>query len=120
MSKRSLIWDCVPCQRSGTWSGANPGSAEVCISCGAAPGEARAPSKKKSKKKQPAEESESSELVLKPVSRKKKQKQSAAAKDYSKLKVVDLKAELKKRGLKVGGRKADLVARLKEDDAAKK
>lgn len=37
--------------------------------------------------------------------------------DYNKLKVVDLKAELEKRGLAAKGLKAQLVAALQEDDA---
>lgn len=36
--------------------------------------------------------------------------------DYSKLTVVVLKEELKKRGLAINGKKADLVARLEEAD----
>mmetsp|Transcript_943 Transcript_943/g.2343 ORF Transcript_943/g.2343 Transcript_943/m.2343 type:complete len:205 (+) Transcript_943:1971-2585(+) len=36
--------------------------------------------------------------------------------DYSALKVVELKAELKKRGLKTTGKKADLVSLLESDD----
>jgi hypothetical protein len=39
--------------------------------------------------------------------------------DYSKLKVVDLKAELKKRGLPQSGLKQALVDRLSEADARK-
>jgi len=38
--------------------------------------------------------------------------------DYEKLKVVELRAELKARGLPVSGRKALLLARLDADDAA--
>ena len=34
------------------------------------------------------------------------------------MKVAELKAVLKERGLKVGGKKAELVARLEDDDAA--
>ncbi|TPX14376.1 uncharacterized protein E0L32_005572 [Thyridium curvatum] len=40
------------------------------------------------------------------------------ATDYSKLKVVDLKAQLKRRGLPQAGRKDELIARLEEADAA--
>ena len=36
--------------------------------------------------------------------------------DYSQLKVPDLKKLLQERGLVVSGNKADLVARLQEDD----
>ena len=36
--------------------------------------------------------------------------------DYSNMKVTELKAELKKRGLKVGGLKSELVKRLEDDD----
>ena len=39
--------------------------------------------------------------------------------DYGKLKVVDLKEVLKERGLQVSGKKAELIARLEEDDATK-
>ncbi|KAJ8604811.1 hypothetical protein CTAYLR_001004 [Chrysophaeum taylorii] len=42
----------------------------------------------------------------------------AAAMDYASLTVPDLKAELRARGLKVSGRKAELVARLEDSDAA--
>ena len=38
--------------------------------------------------------------------------------DYSSLRVVDLTKELKSRGLSHKGRKAQLIARLEEDDAA--
>eukprot|EP00537_Pseudo-nitzschia_pungens_P005299 CAMPEP_0172377240 /NCGR_PEP_ID=MMETSP1060-20121228/68798_1 /TAXON_ID=37318 /ORGANISM="Pseudo-nitzschia pungens, Strain cf. cingulata" /LENGTH=724 /DNA_ID=CAMNT_0013104917 /DNA_START=465 /DNA_END=2643 /DNA_ORIENTATION=- len=38
--------------------------------------------------------------------------------DWSLLRVVDLRDELRSRGLKVSGRKAELVALLEEDDAA--
>ncbi len=39
---------------------------------------------------------------------------------YGKMLVKDLKAELKKRGLKLAGKKADLVKRLKDDDKEEK
>ena len=42
----------------------------------------------------------------------------APAADYTTLTVAKLKNELRSRGLKVGGNKADLVGRLQEDDAA--
>lgn len=46
------------------------------------------------------------------------QKEQAPAQNWSKLKVVELKAELKSRGLPTTGRKADLVAALEEADQA--
>ena len=45
--------------------------------------------------------------------------QTAPAHDYSALKVVDLKAERKKRGLPVAGNKQDLVDRLSDYDNGK-
>ena len=39
--------------------------------------------------------------------------------DYSKEKVPDLKKLLQERGLVISGNKADLIARLQEDDAKK-
>lgn len=39
--------------------------------------------------------------------------------DYSTLKVADLKEKLKERSLNANGNKADLIARLQEDDKAK-
>jgi SAP domain-containing ribonucleoprotein len=39
--------------------------------------------------------------------------------DYSQLKVPDLKKLLQERGLVISGNKADLVARLQEDDNKK-
>jgi SAP domain-containing ribonucleoprotein len=36
--------------------------------------------------------------------------------DYSQLKVPDLKKLLQERGLVISGNKADLIARLQEDD----
>ena len=39
--------------------------------------------------------------------------------DYSQQKVPDLKKLLQERGLVVSGNKADLIARLQEDDAKK-
>lgn len=51
---------------------------------------------------------------MSPKSREKKEQ------EYNKLKVVDLKEELKKRGLPVSGKKADLVLRLKSSDRKSK
>ncbi len=45
--------------------------------------------------------------------------QSSAAVDYASWRVVDLVAELKKRGLQSSGTKGELVARLQEHDLAK-
>jgi SAP domain-containing ribonucleoprotein len=39
--------------------------------------------------------------------------------DYSQLKVPDLKKLLQERGLVISGNKADLIARLQEDDSKK-
>ncbi len=39
--------------------------------------------------------------------------------DYSQLKVPDLKKILQERGLVISGNKADLIARLQEDDSKK-
>ncbi len=39
--------------------------------------------------------------------------------DYSQLKVPDLKKILQERGLVISGNKADLIARLQEDDGKK-
>jgi len=39
--------------------------------------------------------------------------------DYSKEKVPDLKKLLQERGLAISGNKADLIARLQEDDSKK-
>ncbi len=39
--------------------------------------------------------------------------------DYTQLKVPDLKKILQERGLVISGNKADLIARLQEDDAKK-
>jgi SAP domain-containing ribonucleoprotein len=39
--------------------------------------------------------------------------------DYSKEKVPDLKKLLQERGLVISGNKADLIARLQEDDSKK-
>ena len=47
------------------------------------------------------------------VSTKKTSKPSKAKKSYSSMKLTELKAELKKKGLKTSGKKADLIARLK-------
>lgn len=41
------------------------------------------------------------------------------AEEWSRLKVVELKEELKRRGLAIAGKKTELVARLEEDDASK-
>lgn len=41
---------------------------------------------------------------------------TAAMEDLDKLKVSDLKAKLKERGLDTNGKKADLIARLKYDE----
>ena len=46
------------------------------------------------------------------VSTKKTSKPSKAKKSYSSMKLTELKAELKKKGLKTSGKKADLIARL--------
>lgn len=39
------------------------------------------------------------------------------AKDWSKLKVTELKEELESRGLAITGKKADLIERLEQDSA---
>lgn len=44
------------------------------------------------------------------------EEEEAEAADYSTMKVADLRAECKSRGLATGGSKADLVARLEEAD----
>ena len=44
------------------------------------------------------------------------EEEPAAKVDYSNMKVTELKAELKKRGLKVSGLKSELVERLEDDD----
>ena len=43
-------------------------------------------------------------------------KQEDDATDYTKLKVADLKAECKKRGLEITGKKQDLIDRLKQEE----
>ena len=43
-------------------------------------------------------------------------KQEGDATDYAKLKVADLKAECKKRGLDITGKKQDLIDRLKQGE----
>ena len=43
-------------------------------------------------------------------------KQEGDATDYTKLKVADLKAECKKRGLEITGKKQDLIDRLKQGE----
>lgn len=43
-------------------------------------------------------------------------KQEDDATDYTKLKVADLKAECKKRGLEITGKKQDLIDRLKQGE----
>jgi len=47
------------------------------------------------------------------IDSKKTSKPSKAKKNYNSMKITELKAELKKKGLKTSGKKADLIARLK-------
>jgi len=45
------------------------------------------------------------------------QKPAAKSKSYSKMKIAELKAVLRERGLSLKGKKAELVARLEADEA---
>ncbi len=54
---------------------------------------------------------------MEPPHKKSKSSSSLTARpDYSRMKVVELRDELKKRGLKCSGNKPDLIERLENDD----
>ena len=61
----------------------------------------------------------STEVVETPIETPAESLEQSATADYASWRVVDLVAELKKRGLQSSGTKGELVARLQEHDLAK-